>query len=130
MAEKCVLVLDDEEMVHEMVEAQLQSAGYCEYSFSSPVEALRFYEDHESDVALVIVDFTLGQATGSDVAERLLKVNPTLPVILITGRPQESVPPNEKSLFARIVAKPFTKSELLQAIDGVLKGKGGKEHEG
>ncbi len=122
MTETCIIVIDDEELVHEMIEGQLQSAGFCEHSFSSPAEALSFFEGHQDETGLAIVDFSLPGTSGADVADRLLEKKPNLPIILVTGHSPDTLDPNDTRRFAGILSKPFTRSELTQAVEAALKG--------
>jgi two-component system, cell cycle sensor histidine kinase and response regulator CckA len=111
-----VLVVDDEEMVEEMIEALVEEHGCAHVSFNNPAEALRYYEENSRKITLMITDLTMPSLSGPDLIKNVLQVNPQLPVILVTGYPNEQIPADIPPLVRRILPKPFTKSELLEAV--------------
>ena len=115
-----VMVVDDEEAIGEMIKGLLERHGCAHVSFSDPVKALEYYEKHAKEVTLIITDLTMPYMTGSDLIKYARKINPKLPTILITGYPAEHIPEDIRPLPERILAKPFTKLELLTAVEAVL----------
>jgi two-component system, cell cycle sensor histidine kinase and response regulator CckA len=111
-----VLVIDDEEMIEEMIEALVENHGCAHVSFSDPTEALHYYEENSWKITLMITDLTMPSLSGPDLVRKVLQINPRLPVILVTGYPNEQIPADIPALVRHIIPKPFTKSELLDAV--------------
>lgn len=113
-----IALVDDDAHVRSSLVEILRAAG------AIVAEAV----DGESGVALVqgkrygalVVDFAMPGLSGSEVALRVAAIDPTLPVILITGYADSSkldaVAPN-----VTILRKPFESNELLRQIQKVLR---------
>ncbi len=70
---------------------------------------------------LVVTDYTMTNLTGMDLAAKLLRVKPVIPIILCTGQGEAITP--ERTQDTRIKAfliKPLAKHELAQLIRRVL----------
>jgi DNA-binding NtrC family response regulator len=111
-----VLVVDDEEVIEEMIEALVEAHGCAHVSFNNPAEALNHYEENSRKITLMITDLTMPSLSGAGLIRKVLEINPKLPIILVTGYSNEQVPADIPPLVRRIVPKPFTKSELLDAV--------------
>jgi len=111
-----VLVIDDEEMVEEMIEALVEAHRCAHVSFNNPAEALRYYEENSRKITLMITDLTMPSLSGADLIRNVLRINPQLPVILVTGYLNEQISAGIPPLVRRILTKPFMKSELLDAV--------------
>jgi len=79
------VVVDDDKMVEEILEAFLRRADYSEKSFSDPRMAFDFIKENRDDVRLVIADLTMPQMTGVQLSEEMTKVVSGIPVILFHG---------------------------------------------
>ena len=89
-----ILCVDDERAGRALRRKVLEEAGYVVFTALTASEALTFFKSHQS-VDLVITDHLLPGATGHDLAVRLRLVNPTLPVLTLSGGqiPSSSVQP-------------------------------------
>lgn len=78
-----ILVLDDEENYAEMIQALLEQRRFIVDSVTRPEAALEALqqEGHE----LVISDFKMPIMDGSSFLQQARKINPDLPVILVSG---------------------------------------------
>lgn len=120
--EKCiVLVVDDEQMMEEYIEELLQRYGYEHQSFTSPAEALEFFSVHRDEVDLIISDIKMPAIDGFELTRKAALMRPDIPVILLSGYsetlPDAATLPNVRALLE----KPLLKTDLLQAVEGVLK---------
>lgn len=86
--------------------------------FRRPAEALVSLRDCPAD--LLITDLTLGSENGVDLALSALELNPSMPILLMSGYPYEPVGFPE---FTRLVflPKPFLPNMLRAAIDSLLE---------
>lgn len=112
----CVLVVDDEPAVDQLIQAMLRAEGFCEVSHMDPEVALTFFEGNHQRLGLAIVDLTMPKMTGVELSQRFLQIDPDVSIILVTGRlilPFEVLTiPNVKT----ILGKPFTRQALREAV--------------
>jgi circadian clock protein KaiB len=115
-ARDCVLVVDDEEVIDELIQEMLREDGFCEVSHMDPEAALAHFEKDHQRLGLAIVDLTMPKMTGVELAQRFLQIDHEVSVILITGQlvlPFEALTiPNVKT----ILAKPFKRQELREVL--------------
>ncbi len=88
MLKKTILVVDDEELIRELLVDAL-SDEFNILSASNGEEALSLYKQHQDEIALVITDLIMPNMRGDELAERLRKLRPTLPIIFISGYERE-----------------------------------------
>jgi two-component system cell cycle sensor histidine kinase/response regulator CckA len=110
-----ILVADDEEVIRELVAAELTAFNYRVISAGNGDEVVRLFREHANDVRLVITDNMMPGMTGLDAIARLRKINPSLPVIIASG--EELEPP----AGASVLKKPFPLDELLAAVQRNLR---------
>ncbi len=119
-----VLIVDDEAMIGEMIGRMVERYG-CQYvSFDDPTEALQYYIENGQKITLMITDLTMPKLPGPDLIKNALRINPKLPIILITGNAKEHIPDDIHSLVHRVVPKPFAKVEVLDAVRTALEYNG------
>ena len=80
-----ILIVDDDPGVLRLAATVLDRAGYAVHSCASGEEAQRYVVEHPID--LLLTDKDLGSITGMDVARSARGVNPSVPVVLMTGAP-------------------------------------------
>ncbi len=91
-----LLVLDDEEMVRENLQAYLEDEGFSVIAGGSAEEALELLKSH--DVDLCIVDMRLPGASGNEFILRANGVNPELRFIIHTGSTNYKLPAELKDI--------------------------------
>jgi DNA-binding NtrC family response regulator len=118
-SKKLILVVDDEHMIEEMMEMQLQRAGYKHASFNDPKQAMEFFVKNHEDLDLAILDLTMPKMTGTDMAKEMCKIEPNLPIILITGT-VEGKGIEVTANIQKILYKPIPRDELIDAVSKYL----------
>ncbi len=113
-----VLVVDDEKAVLRSMVRMLDVLGYATVSAESGSEALRMLASNQ-EIDLVLLDFAMPEMSGGELAKAIRAMRPTLPVILITGYLDRAVLNELNDL--RIILKPFTEDDLVNAIGAALK---------
>lgn len=118
----CILIVDDEPAIREMVGMALTREGYEILEAGSTLEARQSIASRRPD--LILLDWMLPGQSGLEFARQLQndKSHPPLPVIMLTARGQEA----EKIAALEAgaddyVSKPFSVSELLARIKAVLR---------
>jgi two-component system cell cycle sensor histidine kinase/response regulator CckA len=91
-AKTIVMVIDDEEAVEELIEAFVEQKGYAHASFNDPVEALHYFKADHEHICFVVMDLTMPRMSGFDLAKEMMGVNPSTPIVLITGQLDPQIP--------------------------------------
>lgn len=118
---KHILVVDDEVTLTDYLGELLEMHGFRVARMNDSPSALVFFEQHKELVDAVISDQTMPGLLGSDMAQRMLKISPTLPFILCTGY-SESI--NEQQALgmgiSAFMKKPVDADELLRTLNKLL----------
>lgn len=116
----CILLVEDETFLRELVMENLQDAGYSVVEASdgsSGVEALK--SDLRIDVLLS--DIKLPDIDGYTVARIGKTLRPELKVILMTGYAPSPLPPALATLVYRVLQKPFSLNTLTETVAVALE---------
>jgi signal transduction histidine kinase/ActR/RegA family two-component response regulator len=117
-----VLVVEDESVLRELVREILTARGYCILEATDGVEALTMWDEHRDQVDLLLTDMTMPHGiSGRDLAEKLRKDEPQLPVIFSSGYSQEMIARSDDTVEnATYLSKPYLPSELVRAVRQTL----------
>ena len=116
-----ILFVDDEPPIAKMGQRILESLGYAVTPRSGSLEAFELLRAEPDTFDLVITDMTMPNMTGDKLAIELMKLKPTLPVILCTGYSNKlSGTTISETGIKAIASKPIVKAELAQIVLGVL----------
>ena len=116
-----ILLIDDEEQIIDLERRILERLGYKVTSKMDGDQALKEFSAHPDGFDLVITDMTMPKMTGDRLAQKLMQINPQIPVILCTGF-NEAIT-EEKALamgIEKFVMKPVVKEELAYTVRTVL----------
>ena len=115
-----ILVVDDEPDLREILQINLENAGYEVDTAESAEEALQLLSPH---LRLILLDVMLGGMSGFQLAEHLRKVlhNP-IPIIFLTAKDTERDMLTGFSAGGDdYMAKPFSLHELLARVKAVVR---------
>jgi CheY-like chemotaxis protein len=116
-----ILLIEDEELVRELGVTILEKFGYTVLSAGDGQEALEVYEKEKGNISLVILDVVMPRMDGKQCFEELLRINPTVKVIISTGLAQNGLVRDIVELGAKgSVNKPYGMRQLLQMVREVL----------
>ena len=107
---RAILVADDNPGFAELVRATLEEDGYDVVTASSGLAAVACMERH--DIGLAILDVLMPGISGDAVAERLLRIDPTLRVLLMTGSDEAFA----VGSGLPVLRKPFPQEALIAAV--------------
>jgi signal transduction histidine kinase/ActR/RegA family two-component response regulator len=116
-----ILLVDDEEQIVAMERQMLENLGYQVTARTDSQEALEVFAEHPHQFDLVITDMTMPHMTGDQLAQKMLDIEPNIPVILCTGF--NEIITEEKALamgIQKFVMKPVVKNDLAATIRSVL----------
>lgn len=116
----CILIVDDDISICEMVAIKLQEEGYRTWTAMSAEEALSLIRQRGLP-HLAIVDVMMPGMNGFEFCERV-QMWSDLPVILLTGVSDEKAVVRGIRFFAEdYVTKPFRIAELVARVERVLR---------
>jgi two-component system cell cycle sensor histidine kinase/response regulator CckA len=85
MGSESILFVDDETMIVDVGKSMLESLGYRVVAKSSPIEALETFCNNPESFDLVVTDMIMPKMTGLDLAEKIIRIRPNIPIIMCTG---------------------------------------------
>lgn len=107
---RSILVADDNPGFADLLRATLEEEGYHVVTASTGLAAVAAMEKH--DVGLAVLDVLMPGISGDAVAERLRQLDPTLPVLLMTGASGDFA----VASGLPVLRKPFPQEELVAAV--------------
>ncbi|CAN5857252.1 hypothetical protein BH24GEM1_BH24GEM1_00580 [soil metagenome] len=118
-----VLVVDDEPSVRLFTCRALQREGYRVREASDGAAALRILQQHPREFGLLIADLVMPVMDGGELARRVLRSSMPLPVLLVSGYPQDML----KALGVQypglpFLQKPFTVEQLIATVGALVRG--------
>lgn len=111
-----VLLADDEAGIRELTREVLEGEGFSVVEAPDGQAAVEAFEANPQGFDLAILDLVMPRLHGADVLERLQKLRPELPVLLISGYSAELRPGLLDHSHHRLLPKPFRIRELLEAL--------------
>jgi two-component system cell cycle sensor histidine kinase/response regulator CckA len=100
----------------------LKNAGYSVIPCKDGGEAVTAFADNHEQVAAALLDFRMPVMSGAEVFREFRKINPNVPVVLMSGNLSD---PDLDGLKAQglsgIVSKPCTRKILLSALRDALE---------
>ncbi len=112
-----ILIADDEPQIIKTMAAILESDGYIVHSAADGKEALAMFSKHQNTIRLAILDISMPQLTGIQVAKKIRKSKPFLPIIFYSGYDNTEMPSEFSDCqFCRELQKPVPANLLKQSI--------------
>ena len=123
-----ILVTDDDSVVREVISEMLIAAGYEVVTAGTAAEALELFVDQR--IGLVVSDIMMPDISGLELLDAMRLHRPSLPILLVTGANTRD---NLTEALTRgadgLVAKPFTRAELCEAVEKALDRAGRSERD-
>ncbi len=121
MADKKVLVVDDEIHIVHVVAIKLRNNGYEVIPAENGADAFELACKEKPDI--IVTDFQMPVMTGLELVEKLRRNEATkdIPVIMLTARGFAVEDEQKEDLqISRFLSKPFSPKELLRSIEDIL----------
>ena len=117
-----LLVVDDDQNLLELAKARLNSANYDVAVAVDAEEAIKATTTRNFDLS--IVDLRIADQDGMTLMERLRRVNPGMPVIILTGhaRIESAIEAMKRGAYTYLT-KPFDPRELVLQIERALESR-------
>jgi CheY-like chemotaxis protein len=120
--DKCVLVIDDDDGVREIIQISLEAAaGWQVFTASSGREGLQVAADKQPDA--ILLDVMMPDMDGAETFRRLQASSDTasIPTILLTAKAKMSEQQQYMNLgVTGIITKPFEALNLVNRIQTIL----------
>ena len=82
---KTILIVDDHPDVVQVTRSMLESVGYSTLVAFNGLQALDVYRRNVQDISLVLLDLLMPLMSGQDCLRELMKINPNVRVLAISG---------------------------------------------
>jgi two-component system, cell cycle sensor histidine kinase and response regulator CckA len=116
-----ILVVEDNIPVAELERKVLANAGYEVIVATNGKEALDIYKTRKKEISLVILDLLMPEMSGRDCLMELLKIDPSVKVLIASGyAPEDELHKEISPLVKGFLHKPFAISALPADVRSVL----------
>jgi CheY-like chemotaxis protein len=123
--EETILLVEDDEMVRTLVRETMESSGYRVLEACDPLEAHVVADNYRGTIQLLITDVIMPKASGPELAKQLLRTNPGLKVLYMSGHTDRAISKRGvRRKEAAFLPKPFTPAELVAKVRDVLEDGG------
>jgi PAS domain S-box-containing protein len=118
----CVLLVDDDAMVRDVLKLSLEDAGYQVHAADQGARALALLERDER-VEIIVSELTMAGMDGLTVIREAQKRRPNLPAILLTGYARDGAALAVGGAITgsfSLLRKPVSGTQLLERINALL----------
>jgi FixJ family two-component response regulator len=115
-----IAIVDDDDAVREALARLLQSLGYSAATFASAEEFLN--SKQMSDISCLVTDVQMPGMSGLDLQDRLIARGHRIPIIFLTGYPDENL--RTRAMKAGAIAfmgKPVNADQFVGHLEKALK---------
>jgi CheY-like chemotaxis protein len=114
-----IAIVDDDEVVRVAIGRLLQALGYCTALFASADEFLR--SEQVGSTSCLITDLHMPGLSGLDLQDRLVARGDRIPIIFITGYPEENARTRAmKAGAVGFLGKPCNRDQLTACVEKAL----------
>ena len=116
-----ILFVDDEEKLVHVAEESFPVSGYQITAHTNPLIALENFKKQPDKYDIIITDMTMPGMTGIELADKIKKMRPDMPIILCTGY-SELVSREEvlSTGIKKYLQKPVTMKTLVKIVGEIL----------
>ncbi len=114
-----ILFVDDEVYLAEVGKEMLEDYGYKVESLTSSKQAWELFEKQPDQFDLIITDYTMPEMTGEQLAHKIHRINPEIPIIMCTGIILEPEAMKDMA-FDKILMKPIDMDDMIKIVRQIL----------
>jgi PAS domain S-box-containing protein len=116
-----ILVAEDDEMTRELLTSTLSSFGYTVLQATDGDEAVQLFREHQNEIKLLLMDITMPNKSGAKAYEDILKIDPKMKAIFMTGYPVDMYKNDHlKYDGCELIKKPIFIIDLTRRIREML----------
>lgn len=122
MTSKAIFIIEDDIIVAELEKNACNRAGYPTILASNGRQALDVYRKRHTEIGLVILDILMPDMNGRDCLMELLKINPLVKVIVLSGHdPKSEMGLAVEPYVMSFLTKPCKMSQLVEVAQSLMK---------
>ncbi len=116
-----VMLVDDEPLIRNSSRRMLKLMGYEVILAENGRHALSIYKNRSERIGLVLLDLLMPEMSGEETFLELVKLNPEIKVLLVSGYSRDEMADELIAKGARgFIRKPFDIDEISDAIADAL----------
>jgi DNA-binding response OmpR family regulator len=112
------LIVEDNDNLRNLLQRTLEGVGFSVLPAADGAEALRWSEQHEGTINIVVSDIVMPGLNGLELSKLIRAARPETKFLFITGFGDQF--PELREYGADILEKPFLPSELLRKVEEIL----------
>ena len=116
-----ILLVEDDESLRKLAALILKGYGYIIIEAENGVEATKIAKGNHPEIDLLVTDVTMPKMSGRELSERLLRDNPRLKVLFISGYTNHAI--DQRGVIDEglsFLQKPFSRNSLAKKVREVL----------
>ena len=119
-AQVTVLLVEDEALVREVLQAALKDGGYLVVAADSGQAAIMRLEEFNGGCRVLVTDISLGRGpSGWDVARRARELHPEVAVVYMSAASQHEYAAQDVS-NSIMLGKPFGAAQIVAELAGLI----------
>jgi len=119
-----LLIVDDEEMIHETLTGMLENLNYNIISAKNGKEAVEIFKEKQSELDAIIMDIQMPEMDGVEAAQKILTIDPEACIIFTSGYANDKRLSELKKLDQGFfLKKPYKIGVLADIIKRALENK-------
>ena len=115
-----ILIVDDDADIREVLNIQLENAGYQVFQAANGREAVDIVSENR-DIDLVILDVMMPEMSGVEACTEIREIS-SVPVLFLTAKSKES---DKEEAYDNggddYLVKPFSRAELMMKVKSLLR---------
>ena len=113
-----ILIVEDNDNLRNLLQQTLEGVGFSVFPAADGAEALRWSEQHEGTIEIMVSDIVMPGLNGLELSKRIRVARPETKFLLITGFGDQF--PELREYGGNVLEKPFLPSELLREVEEIL----------
>ncbi len=116
-----VLLVEDELPLRRALRRALEHMGYETIEAADGAAAVEAFREHRGALAAVVLDHVMPVMTGGEAFKVMRTIDPSVPVIMTSGRLEEALERELRALgIERVMSKPFALEDLSRALEAAI----------
>lgn len=117
----CILIVEDEDAIAHGLRFNFEAEGYDPVVLGDGPETLKYLEERQHDVDLVVLDLMLPGMSGYEICRAIRDRNPCVPILVLSARTLSEDRSHAFDCGAdQYMSKPFALPELLSRVRNLL----------
>ncbi len=116
-----ILLVENEPDILNLCKGALEGSGYTILSAGTPQEAIKLAQAHNGPIELLLTDVIMPEMNGSELHKELLKSNPHLKSLFMSGYSSEIIEQHKEVTHGfNFIQKPFSLKSLTMIVQKLL----------